>query len=139
MIGSNSQKRVGQNVTLGHINGVWVLRKGYIFSQLLSSLGPKTPINQPESRSKLPTLVSSFQKFNQNSDFFPASANKVSILSPNRITLGPNLHQSAKYKCNFEPLITLATMAKIENFLWPSSSQRGQDSREKSFFDFDLF
>ena len=29
-------------------------------------------------------------------------------------------------------------MAKIENFLWPSSSQRGQDSGNFSFY-FDLF
>ena len=30
-------------------------------------------------------------------------------------------------------------MAKIENFLWPLSGQQGQDSGEKSFFNFNLF
>ena len=71
VIWSNGQ-RVGQNVTLGHVNGEWVLGKvmGSHLSQNLSSQGPKTPIDKPESGSKVPTPLPSSQKSNQNSDLF---------------------------------------------------------------------
>ncbi len=45
VIGSNGQ-RVGQNVTLGHINGEWVLGKvlGHILVTSCQAKGPKPPL-----------------------------------------------------------------------------------------------
>ena len=76
-VGSNDQK-VGQYVTLSHVNGEWVLGKvtGNILVNSCQAWArkPKTPIEKlklnrdPKSQPNIP--VPSSQKSNQNSDLF---------------------------------------------------------------------